>query len=83
MWLVMEEKLKTRDNLRQWDVGNSIDLNLLHCPLCKVQPDSHERLFFECSFSSQVWSLITSISDMPIVNLIWNDSGLDSFYFED
>ncbi|GJX94924.1 hypothetical protein Tco_0349510 [Tanacetum coccineum] len=53
MWLVIQQKLKTQDRLRQWDVGPSIDLNLLKCPLCDLVPDSHDHLFFECSFSSQ------------------------------
>ncbi|GKC26417.1 zinc knuckle CX2CX4HX4C containing protein, partial [Tanacetum coccineum] len=52
------QKLKTQDRLRQWDVGPSIDLNLLRCPLCELVPDSHDHLFFECSFSSQVWSQV-------------------------
>ncbi|GJX43024.1 reverse transcriptase domain, reverse transcriptase zinc-binding domain protein [Tanacetum coccineum] len=55
VWLVMRRRLKTQDRLRKWDVGNDVDLNLLRCPLCKLQPDSHEHLFFECSYSSNVW----------------------------
>ncbi|GJW87688.1 hypothetical protein Tco_0163028 [Tanacetum coccineum] len=43
-------------NARQWDVGPSIDLNLLRCPLSDLVPDSHDHLFFECSFSTYVWS---------------------------
>ncbi|GKB23107.1 hypothetical protein Tco_0862508 [Tanacetum coccineum] len=42
------------DGMRQWHVGNGVDLSLLHCPLRKAQPDSHEHLFFECPFSTQV-----------------------------
>ncbi|GJT55811.1 reverse transcriptase domain, reverse transcriptase zinc-binding domain protein [Tanacetum coccineum] len=56
-------KLKTQDRLRQWDVGPSIDLNLLKCPLCDLVPDSHDHLFFECSFSSQVWSKVRVLMD--------------------
>nr|GEU92533.1 hypothetical protein [Tanacetum cinerariifolium] len=33
LWLVMVQKLKTQDKMRQWDVGDKDDLNLLHCPL--------------------------------------------------
>ncbi|GKF78934.1 reverse transcriptase domain, reverse transcriptase zinc-binding domain protein, partial [Tanacetum coccineum] len=55
MSLVIKKKLKTHDRLRQWDVGHSINLNLLRCPLCGVVPDSHSHLFFECYFSSKVW----------------------------
>ncbi|GKE95401.1 reverse transcriptase domain, reverse transcriptase zinc-binding domain protein, partial [Tanacetum coccineum] len=47
IWLLMCLKLKTQDKLRQWDVGESVYLNLLQCPLCKDVPDSHEHLFFE------------------------------------
>nr|GEU44033.1 hypothetical protein [Tanacetum cinerariifolium] len=50
------DKLKIQDRLWQWDVSPSIDLNLLGCPLCNMVPDSHDHLFFECSFSSHVWS---------------------------
>nr|GEX06939.1 hypothetical protein [Tanacetum cinerariifolium] len=56
MWLVMLNKLKTQDVLRQWDVSCDSNLNVLRCPLCKTQPDSHSHLFFECQFSSHVWS---------------------------
>ncbi|GJR26784.1 reverse transcriptase domain, reverse transcriptase zinc-binding domain protein [Tanacetum coccineum] len=45
VWLVMRRRLKTQDRLSKWDVGNDVDLNLLRCPLCKLQPDSHEHLF--------------------------------------
>nr|GEY40362.1 hypothetical protein [Tanacetum cinerariifolium] len=42
MWLVVKEKLKTQDRLRQWDVGPSTDLNMLSCPLCgMVSKDEH------------------------------------------
>lgn len=27
----------------------------LICPLCKLQNDSHDHLFFECPFSKKVW----------------------------
>ncbi|GJW24475.1 putative gag-pol polyprotein [Tanacetum coccineum] len=67
MWLVIQQKLKTQDRLRQWDVGPSIDLNLLKCPLCDLVPDSHDHLFFECSFSSQVWSKVRVLCGMDAI----------------
>ncbi|GKB91561.1 reverse transcriptase domain, reverse transcriptase zinc-binding domain protein [Tanacetum coccineum] len=60
-------KLKTQDRLRQWDVGPSIDLNLLRCPLCDLVPDSHDHLFFECAFSSQVWSKVRVLCGMDSI----------------
>ncbi|GKA81906.1 sodium/hydrogen exchanger 6 [Tanacetum coccineum] len=67
MWLVIKEKLKTQDRLRQWDVGPSINLNLLRCPLCEMVPDSHSHLFFECSFASQVWFQVRAFTGMSSV----------------
>uniref|UniRef100_A0A6N2L4S6 Reverse transcriptase zinc-binding domain-containing protein n=1 Tax=Salix viminalis TaxID=40686 RepID=A0A6N2L4S6_SALVM len=29
------------------------------CKLCNHEEESHEHLFFQCSFSSQVWRRIT------------------------
>ncbi|GKC93942.1 hypothetical protein Tco_1159384 [Tanacetum coccineum] len=52
LWLVIKRKLKTQDNLRSWDVSSSLAISY---PLCESQPDSHEHLFFACSFSTQVW----------------------------
>ncbi|GJR78441.1 putative RNA-directed DNA polymerase, eukaryota, reverse transcriptase zinc-binding domain protein [Tanacetum coccineum] len=53
MWLVVKRRLKTHDMLRQWDIHGS--LLSFQCPLCDGQPDSHEHLFFECTFAMQVW----------------------------
>ncbi|PWA54918.1 reverse transcriptase zinc-binding domain-containing protein [Artemisia annua] len=36
LWLVMRRRLLTQDRMRQWHVGNEVDLALLRCPLCKV-----------------------------------------------
>ncbi|GJW73978.1 reverse transcriptase domain, reverse transcriptase zinc-binding domain protein, partial [Tanacetum coccineum] len=67
LWLVVKEKLETRDRLRQWDVGPSTDLNLLSCPLYDMVPHSHSNLFFECSFSSQFWMHVKSLADMDTI----------------
>ncbi|GJT98866.1 hypothetical protein Tco_1094384 [Tanacetum coccineum] len=53
MWLVVKRRLKTHDMPRQWDIHGS--LLSFQCPLCDGQPDSHEHLFFECTFAMQVW----------------------------
>nr|GEV26233.1 reverse transcriptase domain, reverse transcriptase zinc-binding domain protein [Tanacetum cinerariifolium] len=68
MWLVVEKKLKTQDRLWQWDVGPSIDLNLLRCPLCELVLDSHDHLFFKCSFSLQVWSQVRVLCGMNSIS---------------
>ncbi|GJR14638.1 homeodomain-like protein [Tanacetum coccineum] len=67
LWLVMRNSLKTQDKLRQWDVGNNIDLSLLRCPLCETQSDTHAHLFFECTFSTKVRTLVRHLAAMEMV----------------
>ncbi|XP_035835763.1 uncharacterized protein LOC118484007 [Helianthus annuus] len=64
LWLVCKRKLKTQDKLRQWDVRGATNLNLLCCSLCQSGPDSHDHLFFECSYAMQVWSIIRPLADI-------------------
>ncbi|GJY45563.1 reverse transcriptase domain, reverse transcriptase zinc-binding domain protein [Tanacetum coccineum] len=73
LWLVMKKRLKTQDQLRQWDVGNDVDLSLLRCPLCKSQQDSHEHLFFECAYSSSVWQNVLNVAGISGVSSQWED----------
>ena len=73
LWLIMRRRLKTQDRLKQWDVGNDVNLNLLRCSLCKSQPDSHDHLFFECPFSSRVWSIVLNVAELPNISPIWDD----------
>ncbi|PWA72694.1 reverse transcriptase domain, Reverse transcriptase zinc-binding domain protein [Artemisia annua] len=67
LWLVIKQKLKTQDRLRESDVVPNVDLHLLRCSLCEVVPDSHPHLFFECQFSMQVWLQIRALSGMDAV----------------
>ncbi|GJS01941.1 hypothetical protein Tco_0318449 [Tanacetum coccineum] len=60
-------KLKTHDRLKQLDVSLGTNLNLLQCPLCDLVPDSHNHLFFECSFLMRVWSMVRMLSGMDYV----------------
>nr|GEW34304.1 retrovirus-related Pol polyprotein from transposon 17.6 [Tanacetum cinerariifolium] len=82
IWLVIKEKLKTQDRLWQWDVGLSIDLNLLRCPLCEMVPDSHSHLFFEFLFASQGSSFSNVISRIVLAAMtycLWNERNLRMF----
>ncbi|XP_071704859.1 uncharacterized protein [Rutidosis leptorrhynchoides] len=70
VWLLMGERLKTQDRLKSWEVHHG---SSLLCPLCNSVQDSHEHLFFACSYSAQVWSLILNHIDFPIVTHGWKD----------
>nr|GEX61756.1 hypothetical protein [Tanacetum cinerariifolium] len=64
LWLVIKGKLKTQDNLRSWDVSSSL---ATCCTLCETQLDSHEHLFFDCSFSKQVWCHMRDLAGLSHV----------------
>ncbi|GJV72227.1 hypothetical protein Tco_1492222 [Tanacetum coccineum] len=51
LWLAVKQRLKTQDKLCSWDLSSSL---MASCPLCETHIDSHEHLFFECSFSTQI-----------------------------
>ncbi|GKE95588.1 hypothetical protein Tco_1580443 [Tanacetum coccineum] len=55
------------------DVEASTDLALLRCSLYRSQPDSHEHLFFECTFSSQVWYFVSRLAGLEHVPPILED----------
>lgn len=49
-WLAMLDRMSTMDRVSIWD--RSADAT---CVLCKNALETRNHLFFECSFSSQVW----------------------------
>ncbi|GJS52931.1 hypothetical protein Tco_0626293 [Tanacetum coccineum] len=59
----MRNRLKTQDQLRQWDVGLNTHLNMLNCVFC----DSHAYLFFESLFPSSIWMAIHHLAGMEMV----------------
>ncbi|GJW63155.1 reverse transcriptase domain, reverse transcriptase zinc-binding domain protein [Tanacetum coccineum] len=50
-WLIVRKKLTTQDLIPVWDRLASLGTV---CSLCESIPDSHEPLFFECSFAHGV-----------------------------
>ncbi|XP_071714357.1 uncharacterized protein [Rutidosis leptorrhynchoides] len=70
MWLLIGEKLKTQDKLKQWEIAN--DTPLL-CTLCDQVHDSHDHLFFACPFSLQVWNRVKVHIDFLIFSDSWRD----------
>ncbi|XP_022014770.1 uncharacterized protein LOC110914279 [Helianthus annuus] len=73
MWLVMRGKLLTQDKILQWDLSRRKSMNMMCCVLCYANVDSHEHLFFECGFSSQVWSLVRSKGNKATVDSKWSN----------
>ncbi|KAJ9538957.1 hypothetical protein OSB04_031690 [Centaurea solstitialis] len=51
MWVACLHRLPTQDRLATW----KHDPPDLMCSLCGLMPDSHNHLFFECTYARQVW----------------------------
>ncbi|KAJ9561537.1 hypothetical protein OSB04_006697 [Centaurea solstitialis] len=51
LWVACLNRLPTQDRIHTWKQ----DPPDMVCSLCGTGPDSHNHLFFECSFSKQVW----------------------------
>lgn len=54
MWLVIQNRIPTRDRLIQW--GLQVDQS---CLLCNRNRESRDHLFFSCDFSYKLWELVT------------------------
>ncbi|KAF7128948.1 hypothetical protein RHSIM_Rhsim10G0040700 [Rhododendron simsii] len=55
--LAAQGRLSTKDILHQW--GVQVDEI---CPLCGCEQETHQHLFFECSYSASVWASVWSKS---------------------
>ena len=53
-WLAMWDRLATMDRVAKWSLG--VDTT---CVLCKSAAETRNHLFFECSFSLQLWKHLT------------------------
>lgn len=72
VWLIMRHKLKTHDNMKDWDMPNNTQRGSLRCALCHVQGDSHTHLFFECPYSTTVLNKVKVFADMSRVPNVWD-----------
>ncbi|XP_071687058.1 uncharacterized protein [Rutidosis leptorrhynchoides] len=73
MWLLMGENLKTQDKPKHWEVAANC---VLVCSSCDQVPDSHDHLFFTCSFSRHVWHQVNKHMEFPIFSDSWKDFSL-------
>ncbi|KAG7549908.1 Reverse transcriptase zinc-binding domain [Arabidopsis thaliana x Arabidopsis arenosa] len=54
-WLALLARLPTRDRLRGWGMNIPAD-----CVLCSNGVESHEHLFFDCSYASEIWGYLAA-----------------------
>ncbi|XP_028119111.1 uncharacterized protein LOC114316615 [Camellia sinensis] len=69
VWVALHNRLYTGDRLRMFGLSTSSQ-----CPFCLHLEESHSHLFFECIFSSRVWSAIEVACNIKWPVLGWPES---------
>ncbi|GKC94174.1 retrovirus-related pol polyprotein from transposon TNT 1-94 [Tanacetum coccineum] len=69
LWMAIQKRLMTQDRIYQWNKDNS-----MKCSLCSSCMDSHDHLFFQCSFSSAIWVIVKGKSYIDNLKSNWDDS---------
>jgi hypothetical protein len=73
LWLVLRQRLCTQDKIRGWDIANKKCMNMFCCLLCYANLESHNHLFFECKYSTEIWELVCKKARVHAIKLIWTD----------
>lgn len=68
MWLVIQNRIPTRDRLIQW--GLQVDHR---CLLCNRNQETIDHLFFSCDFSYDLWNLVAKRLEI-LPNMNWADT---------
>ena len=66
LWLAIKGKLKTQDRLIQ-------SSSQLSCLLCGSQMETHNHLFFSCSYTQEIWMSLLMKSEIPYTHHSWNE----------
>lgn len=70
MWLMVQDRLLTRDKLERWNLA----ISNVGCPLCEAASESHTHLFFCCEYSRMIMTRIcdwVGIRRMPYQRGRW------------
>ncbi|PWA66317.1 RNA-directed DNA polymerase, eukaryota, Reverse transcriptase zinc-binding domain protein [Artemisia annua] len=67
LWMAIMNKLTTQDKVRSWG-----SYDLMACPLCYEDIDSHSHLFFKCTYTRQVWEKVLNQMGVQCINGEWN-----------
>lgn len=67
-WLVIQNRLPTRDRLISWGL-QTVD----RCLLCNLNPESRDHLFLSCNYSTDLWNIIATRLQIRFVTT-WQDT---------
>lgn len=67
-WLVLQNRLPTRDRMIRW--GIQVDDR---CLLCTQQPENRDHLFFDCNYSYDLWRMVMRRLQL-LPSRVWADT---------
>ncbi|PWA52734.1 reverse transcriptase zinc-binding domain-containing protein [Artemisia annua] len=67
LWMAILNKLNTQDKVRSWG-----SYDLMVCPLCYSDMDSHSHLFFKCGYAKKFWEKMLLKMGSKCNTLEWN-----------
>ncbi|KAH0780943.1 hypothetical protein KY290_000541 [Solanum tuberosum] len=70
-YLALQKRLLTRDRLVAWGCVEEV-----MCVLCEADNESHNHLFFQCMFTTQVWQKILHWLNIQREARRWDDEVL-------
>ncbi|GJU64196.1 reverse transcriptase zinc-binding domain-containing protein [Tanacetum coccineum] len=66
LWMAIQNKLTTQDKIKSWG-----SFDMMMCPLCQQDMDSHQHLFFQCAYAEQFWKFAMSRMGVQIGQMDW------------
>ena len=66
LWLALQGRLGTQDRLH-------IDSSNMKCLLCQICLETHDHLFFICTFSKHIWEGLSLLCDIPHRDMPWEE----------
>ncbi|GJR60285.1 reverse transcriptase zinc-binding domain-containing protein [Tanacetum coccineum] len=83
LWVTVQSRMMTQDRVLVWKPNE-----IMKCAMCQLCPDSHEHLFFKCTYTHKVWTsmqrllnrkysdnwrnVIEEMSKLPANNNVWS-----------
>lgn len=61
LWMAVKGKLLTQDKVAKWKPNE-----VMRCSLCNQCSDSHNHLFFTCSFSKTIWDALQDLMNKKL-----------------
>ncbi|GJX74058.1 reverse transcriptase zinc-binding domain-containing protein [Tanacetum coccineum] len=68
LWMAIQNKLSTQDKIKSWG-----SLDIMMCPLCKQDMDSHRHLFFKCGYAEDFLNIAMAKMGVTYAQMDWND----------